>query len=61
MRVGEPLRSETLFTAANQSRRLLMDALGLAVAELLPVRYRGVYEDQTAFKEASALLGQSRR
>jgi len=43
LRVGRPLRADDLFAAARGNRRVVMDALGLTLAALLPPRYRGVY------------------
>jgi 1-acyl-sn-glycerol-3-phosphate acyltransferase len=42
-RVGEPIEAARLRDAANGDRRLLMDAVGIAIAELLPDDYKGVY------------------
>lgn len=41
--LGIPLRSDVLLGAAGGDRRVAMDAVGLAVANLLPPAYRGVY------------------
>lgn len=46
LRVGQPIRSEALLAAAGRDRRLTMDAVGLAVADLLPREYRGVYNEE---------------
>ena len=43
LRAGRPLRADDLFAAARGNRRVVMDALGLTLAALLPPRYRGVY------------------
>jgi 1-acyl-sn-glycerol-3-phosphate acyltransferase len=53
VRVGRPVRAEELFAAARGDRRLVMDALGLALAALLPAAYGGVYADATAFSAAA--------
>jgi len=53
--VGEPVRAESLTTESRGERRLLVDTLGLAIAELLPESYRGVYQ-HAAFTEASGVL-----
>jgi len=44
LNVGTPIRTEALLAQAGGDRRLLMDAVGMAIAELLPESYRGVYE-----------------
>jgi hypothetical protein len=41
--VGQPARSGVLRRQARGDRRTMMDAIGLAIANLLPERYRGVY------------------
>jgi 1-acyl-sn-glycerol-3-phosphate acyltransferase len=61
MRVGPPLRSQSLKERADGDRRLIVDAIGLAVAELLPVSYQGVYGERDRFEEAAALLEEARR
>jgi hypothetical protein len=35
---------------------VIMDAIGLAVAEALPVTYRGAYRDAASFPDASGVL-----
>jgi hypothetical protein len=37
-----------------------MDAIGLAVAEELPVAYRGAYRDADGFPDASGVLRDAR-
>ena len=55
-RVGRPLRASELWRHANSKRRLLMDVVGLKIAELVPVSYRGVYgEDASGLEEARAV------
>ena len=44
-RIGPPIRCDVLLERAGSSRRLMVDVLGLAIAELLPEAYRGVYAD----------------
>lgn len=41
--VGKPIRAEALLAESGSDRRLVMDAVGMAIAELLPESYRGVY------------------
>ena len=49
--IGTPVRARALWDATQGNRRAIADALGVAIAELLPREYRGVYEgpgwDQT--------------
>jgi hypothetical protein len=51
---------QILLSAARDNRRVIMDAVGLAIAELVPVAYRGVYEDASRFVEAGTVLQDSR-
>ena len=44
-RVGRPIRARALRDAAGGDRRLMMDGVGVAIAELLPAEYRGAYAD----------------
>jgi 1-acyl-sn-glycerol-3-phosphate acyltransferase len=60
MRVGRPFRAANLLERAHGDRRIAMDAIGLAVAEVLPVAYRGVYGDPGAFRDACAALCDAR-
>jgi 1-acyl-sn-glycerol-3-phosphate acyltransferase len=57
MRVGPAVRSEALLARAGGNRRLATDAIGLAIAALLPTEYRGAYGDEVDFQEARAVLG----
>ncbi len=52
--LGPPIRIDALSTESCGDRRLIMDALGLAIAELLPESYRGAYHQHHA--PASDLL-----
>ena len=45
MRIGEPLRAEDLFKQAGGHRAHVMNAIGRAIADLVPASYRGVYGD----------------
>jgi 1-acyl-sn-glycerol-3-phosphate acyltransferase len=47
-RVGRPIDASVLRKQAGGSRRLMADALGIAIAELLPAGYRGIYGDEAA-------------
>ncbi|HEY3381138.1 MAG TPA: lysophospholipid acyltransferase family protein [Vicinamibacterales bacterium] len=60
MRLGCPARADALLAGADGDRRLVMDAIGLAVAELLPPRYGGVYADGDCFPEARQVLEAAR-
>src|SRR6185436_2789592 len=43
VQLGRPFRADDVISLAKGDRRLAIDSIGLAVAELLPSRYRGVY------------------
>src|SRR5260221_258261 len=43
MRIGAPMRADDLFARAGGNRRVVMDAIGLAIAELLAPAYPGGY------------------
>jgi 1-acyl-sn-glycerol-3-phosphate acyltransferase len=60
MQLGRPIRADALIARADGDRRLIMDAIGLAVAEVLPAAYRGVYGNDSAFPEAMGVLRDSR-
>ncbi|MEP6916771.1 MAG: lysophospholipid acyltransferase family protein, partial [Acidobacteriota bacterium] len=46
IRIGAPIQGRTLRQHAGADRRLMMDAAGLAIADLLPAEYRGHYGDR---------------
>jgi 1-acyl-sn-glycerol-3-phosphate acyltransferase len=46
MRVGRPVEGDRLRSKANGDRRVMMDALGFAVANLVAQPYRGVYAER---------------
>jgi 1-acyl-sn-glycerol-3-phosphate acyltransferase len=56
MRIGRPIPAAALVAQARGNRRLVMDAIGLAIAALLPPSYRGVYGDETGYGEARRVL-----
>ncbi len=58
VRLGPPMRASVLQERAAGNRRLAMDAVGVAIAELLPLGYRGAYGDDGsgALDQARALL-----
>ena len=58
MRIGRPIPADALLDRGRGDRRLTMDAIGLAVAELLPPEYRGVYGNERSFAEATRVLHQ---
>src|SRR5262245_5789709 len=43
--IGVPIEARLLRERADGDRRLMMDAVGLAIADLLPPEYRGAYGD----------------
>jgi 1-acyl-sn-glycerol-3-phosphate acyltransferase len=45
-RLGRPAEAGSLAQRCGSSRQLRMDAIGIAIARLLPPEYRGVYDDQ---------------
>lgn len=53
--IGEPMSAQALL-AASDDRRVVMDAIGLAIAGQLPQAYRGAYADAGGFAPARALL-----
>jgi 1-acyl-sn-glycerol-3-phosphate acyltransferase len=56
-RVGVPIDAAALRDRSNGDRRLMMDAVGLAIAELLPEDYKGVYAPGAeGMDEAGAVL-----
>jgi 1-acyl-sn-glycerol-3-phosphate acyltransferase len=56
LQLGTPIPAERLIDRAGGDRRLVMDAIGLAIADRLPAEYRGVYADAAAFPDAARLL-----
>jgi 1-acyl-sn-glycerol-3-phosphate acyltransferase len=47
-RIGRPIQASVLGQRSEGDRRLMMDGVGLAIAELLPPEYRGAYGDEVA-------------
>jgi 1-acyl-sn-glycerol-3-phosphate acyltransferase len=43
--IGRPVLASTLRERARRDRRIIMDSIGFAIADLLPHSYRGVYAD----------------
>ncbi len=60
MQFGRPIRADALLAAGRGNRRIVMDAIGLAIAEQLPLPYRGVYGDGDQFPEARSVLEAAR-
>lgn len=60
-RIGPPVHAGTLSSHARGDKRLLMDAIGAAIAELLPMEYRGSYSQSDLLAEARRVLADSRR
>lgn len=60
VQAGQRIRADDLRRAACGDRRAMMDAIGLAIAELLPADYRGVYADASAWTAAGHALRSSR-
>ncbi len=44
-RIGRPIEARVLRERAGGDRRIMMDAVGLAIAQLLPPEYQGAYAD----------------
>lgn len=60
-RVGAPIDATTLRNHAHDDRRLIMDVVGLAIAEQLPDDYKGVYgPDVEGLDEARQVLAKVR-
>jgi 1-acyl-sn-glycerol-3-phosphate acyltransferase len=55
--LGHPVRADALLAACHGDRRVATDAVGLAIAQLLPPEYRGVYADVDAFAAAWRVIG----
>jgi 1-acyl-sn-glycerol-3-phosphate acyltransferase len=59
--VGRPFEGRALQKCGGGNRQAMMDAIGLAVAELLPAAYQGAYRDGRAdLTEAEHLLASAR-
>jgi 1-acyl-sn-glycerol-3-phosphate acyltransferase len=55
-RAGPPMVAGALRSAARGDRRVMLDAIGLAIADQLPPEYRGAYGDRAAFAAAARAL-----
>ena len=58
MRIGRPVPASAIDQYAGGNRRLIMDGLGFAIAELLSPAYRGVYGDDAPRDERAYRLHQ---
>jgi 1-acyl-sn-glycerol-3-phosphate acyltransferase len=57
LRIGRPVLAGALLDGARRDRRVVMDSIGFAIADLLPDEYRGVYADaSSALAKAHALF-----
>jgi 1-acyl-sn-glycerol-3-phosphate acyltransferase len=56
LQLGRPFRAEALLAQAGGDRRVVMDAIGLAIAEAVPLAYRGVYGSAADFTDAATAL-----
>jgi hypothetical protein len=61
MQLGRAITADGLLAHANGDRRLVMDTLGLAIAQLVPASYRGVYGNEHEFLDAMRVLQDSQR
>ena len=59
VRIGEPISAEALFAHSRRDRRLVVDAIGMGIAGVLPPKYRGVY-GSADFAEAVRVLDRAR-
>jgi 1-acyl-sn-glycerol-3-phosphate acyltransferase len=58
-RIGAPIEARVLRERAGGDRRLMMDAVGLAVADQLPPEYRGAYADDVGDLDDARRLASS--
>jgi 1-acyl-sn-glycerol-3-phosphate acyltransferase len=54
--IGRPVRAAVLHGAARGDRQLVMDCIGIAIAELLSADYRGVYGEASTANERARVL-----
>ncbi|MGE3956843.1 MAG: lysophospholipid acyltransferase family protein [Vicinamibacterales bacterium] len=55
LHIGAPMPASALLSLAGGDRKLVVDMIGLAIADVLPPAYRGVYGDAARFDAASRL------
>jgi 1-acyl-sn-glycerol-3-phosphate acyltransferase len=60
VRIGAPIDARTIEACASGDRRLIVDAIGLAIAELVPPGHRGVYSDARDLGDAIQVLACAR-
>jgi 1-acyl-sn-glycerol-3-phosphate acyltransferase len=60
VQIGRPFGAAALIDAAGGDRRLIMDAIGLAIAAELPEASRGVYTDASSYPDAARILAAAR-
>ena len=56
--IGRPIPAVDLLMHARGNRRLIMDCVGIAIAEMLPPSYRGEYADTEQHDQARVLYRQ---
>ena len=61
IQIGHPFRAEALLACADGDRRLAVDAIGVAMADVLPASYRGVYGAGDDLANARRVLDDARR
>lgn len=54
--LGQPIAAPELLAAVGRDRQVAMDAVGLAIAALLPPDHRGVYVEAARYPEAATAL-----
>lgn len=60
LQVGRAVSADALLARADGDRRLIMDAIGLAVAGAVPPAYRGVYQNAADYPAALSVLNDLR-
>jgi 1-acyl-sn-glycerol-3-phosphate acyltransferase len=58
-RVGRPVEARVLAERCGSNRALRMDAIGAAIARLLPAEYRGVYADDLPEQEEARRIAEA--
>jgi 1-acyl-sn-glycerol-3-phosphate acyltransferase len=61
LNIGAPFKATDLIAAAEGDRRIAVDAIGLAIAALLPEHYRGAYAASGEFEAARSALTTAQR
>lgn len=60
MTLGPPVAAASLLAFTQRDRRLMMDVIGLSIAELLPHAYRGAYANREDLAAAAEVLSRAR-